>query len=871
MKWTNCMLLLLGLSLFACKSTKDVVSSQAPDPVVAEADEPRAIVEMQLTPDWAPKYKGENPSHTRTFDLIHTALDLRFDWGKQHVLGKARLLLKPYFYPAASLSLDAKGFDIHQLALVNGSNQKELKYTYDGEQLHIELDQPYTRQDTLQLYIAYTAKPAERATSGSEAITSDQGLYFINPDGSEPDKPTQIWTQGEPQSNSCWFPTIDWPNERCSQETRLTVEEKYVTVSNGRLVSSTSNGDGTRTDYWKQELPHAPYLFAVVVGEFVVTPDKWRDKEVNYYMEAKYAPYARLIFGHTPEMMEYFSNALGVDYPWDKYAQVVVRDFVSGAMENTSCAIFYDALNHDARQHLDETNEDIIVHELFHHWFGDLVTMESFANLPLNESFATYSEALWFRHKYGEEEADYHLEQDLQNYLSEAETKREPLIRFHHGGPDDMFDAHSYQKGGRVLHMLLHEVGEEAFWASLNLYLTRNAYTDVEIDELRLAFEDVTGRDLRWFFDQWFLEPGHPELEVNYRITRDENGQQLVQVGVEQVQDLRYMPVYRLPLSVQITDTEGNTARFPVEMTNRDTTFVIEYAGNVGNVIYDADQILLGVKEESKPYSYWLNQLTYGQNYKQKQQAIEQLTAHIKKDEVVNALLLALKDDFWATRLEALQALSQYGEGARRKKIVRETLRMAREDEKSEVRKTAIQVFADDDAIKFAQEKELGSELDNMLIAGLKDSSYNVNAAALQALTFRSPREAIAIAKEFAHAPSPSLMGICTLILMQVDDPADFETVLNNLRRIPASLEQAQIVQGFGPYLQNKSEAQQKAAVEVLKKIAADGQVWWIRYSALQILSDYTSQPEIQEFFRQRLQADSDENIKEYCQEVVGG
>ena len=825
---------------------------------------------MQLTPDWVPKYHGYKASHTRKNDLLHTKLELSFDWEKRHVLGKAELKLKPYFYPTQTLTLDARGFDIHQIALMDGEQMKKLEYSYADELLTIQLDRAYTRDEDYQVFIDYTAKPEERKPSLGGAISSDQGLYFIDPDGTDPKKPTQIWTQGEPQSSSCWFPTIDWPNERGTQEIFLTVEDKYTTVSNGQLANSTKNDDGTRTDHWKQDLPHAPYLAAIAVSEFAVTKDTWRDKEVNYYTDPEYAQYAQLIFGNTPEMMEYFSNALGVDYPWDKYAQIVVHDFVSGAMENTGCVIFYDALHHDARQHLDETNEDIIAHELFHHWFGDLVTLESFANLPLNESFATYGEVIWFRHKYGKDQADYHLDQDLDNYLGESETKREPLIRFEHKKPKDMFDAHSYQKGGRVLHMLYNLVGEEAFFASLNLYLTRNAYTDVEMHELRLAFEDITGEDLNWFFNQWFFEPGHPELEISHTITNND-GKQMVNVYVDQVQDLRYMPIYRLPLNIQITDPNGKVSLFPIDMVTRDSTFSLPYEGEVANVIFDADQILLGVIDHVKPKAFWQNQLKYGQNYKQKQEAIANIGEDIKNDVVIDLLLATLKDEFWATRLEAVEVLSTYDEGARKKRILREMLALAQNDPKADVRKTAMQNFSSEENMRYAGEREMLEQVDNMLRSGLADSSYNVQAATLQALTYRSPREAIQLAKEFAKAPSPALMGISTLILMQINDPADVQTVIDNLDRIPTSLEQAQIVQGFGMYLQDKSEEYQKKGLKVLKKIAANGQVGWIRLFALQNMADYSNQPDVQTFFKERLEADDDDDVKEYCKEVVGG
>ena len=335
-----------------------------------------------------PEYREYKAAETRTYDLLHTKLKVKFDWEQQYLNGYAWLRLKPYFYPTDSLVLDAKGFDIHNVSLHTADTLSPLEFSYNNRKIHIQLDKQYTRHDTFGVFVDYTAKPNELKTTAGNAITSDKGLYFINPLGEDKDKPKQIWTQGEPEASSCWFPTIDAPNERTTQEIYITVDDKYKTLSNGVLAESTMNDNGTRTDYWKMDLPHAPYLFMMAVGDFAVVKDKWRDMEVSYYVEPKYEKYADDIFGNTPEMIDFFSDKLGVDYPWDKYSQIVVRDFVSGAMENTTATVHMENLQQTKREMLDGDYEDYISHELFHQWFGDLVTCESWSNLPLNESFA---------------------------------------------------------------------------------------------------------------------------------------------------------------------------------------------------------------------------------------------------------------------------------------------------------------------------------------------------------------------------------------------------------------------------------------------------------------------------------------------------
>jgi aminopeptidase N len=394
-----------------------------------------APVSSSITvPSWLPPETPAHPAATLLHDVVNTKLDVRFDWAKQYLLGTAVLTLRPHFYPQSALVLDAKGFDVKTVQLVGEKGDKTLTYKYDRAQLVIALDKAYTRDQTYQVRVAYVAKPNELPQGGSAAITSDKGLYFINPLGKEPNKPRQIWTQGETQSSSCWFPTIDHPNQRMTQEIALTVDNQYKTLSNGLLVASRKNADGTRTDTWRQTLPAAPYLTMLAVGDFAVVSDTWRGKAVDYYVEPQYKNTAKAVFGHTPEMLEFFSKRLGLDFPWEKYAQIAVRDYVSGAMENTTATVHGSTIQATSRELLDaqyEGAESTIAHELFHHWFGDLVTCESWSNLPLNESFANYSQYLWAEQKYGPDQAALVQQHDLAAYLEEANDKREPLIRYH--------------------------------------------------------------------------------------------------------------------------------------------------------------------------------------------------------------------------------------------------------------------------------------------------------------------------------------------------------------------------------------------------------------------------------------------------------
>ena len=636
-------------------------------------------------------YDRYKESYTRLTDLVHTNLELSFNPDSSFVYGKAVLQLKPYFYPSDSLFLDAKGFRIHEVSLLNSQRQKSpLEYTYDGLKIRIGLDRQYTREEEYKIAISYTAMPDRLEAGGSEAITQDKGLYFIDPLDKDPDKPFQIWTQGETEANSCWFPTINGPQENHTQRIALTVNDQYVTLSNGLQISSESNGDGTRTDVWEQKLPHATYLTMVAVGDFSIVKDKLGDLEVNYYVEPEFEQYAPLVFGNTPEMIGFYADLLGVEYPWAKYSQIVVRDFVSGAMENTTATVFFDRMNMTDREYLDENHEDIIAHELIHHWFGDLVTCESWSNLPLNEAFATYGEYLWLEHKYGRAEADVHGFNDMAYYLFDKDSHDKDLIRYQVPHREDMFDVVTYQKGGRVLHMLRKYVGDDAFFAALKLYLERHRFQTVEVHDLRLAFEDVTGEDLNWFFNQWLLDEGHPEL--NFKISYSEEAKQLT-IRAEQTQDLAERPLYKLPLAVDIY-SGGAVERKQLVIDEKVQSFIIDMAQQPDLVNMDAEKMLLARVREDKPLEQWLFQYHNAPLYLDKYQALQYLIGTPADSRVQEAMLDALSNETsWAIRLGAIHLVNRLSQENKEKAydLLKE---LALSDEKSLVRAQAVEAIA---------------------------------------------------------------------------------------------------------------------------------------------------------------------------------
>src|SRR6201985_584899 len=552
-------------------------------------------------------------------DLIHTKLDVHFDYKKCYMYGKEWVTLKPHIYPTDTLRLDAKGMDIKNISLVKAGKNIPLKYKYDDSlSLAIQLDKVYHNNENYTVYIDYTSKPNELHVKGSAAINDAKGLYFINPDGKEKDKPTQILTQGETESSSAWFPTIDKSEQKTTDEISMTVPAKYVTLSNGRLASQKVNGDGTRTDTWKQELQHSPYLFMMAVGDFKIYKDKWRDKEVNYYLEPKYAPYAKQIFGMTPELIEFYSKTLGVDFPWVKYSQIVVRDYVSGAMENTSATLHGEYVQETHRELIDayyDQGRSTIAHELFHQWFGDYVTCESWSNLTVNESFADFSEMLWAEHKYGKDKADAHSYTAMLNYLANPENKTKDLVRFHYNDKEDVFDAVTYQKGGRILNMLRNYLGYDAFYKGLGIYLKTNACKAGEAQQLRLALEEASGRDLNWFFNQWYYGHGNPNLNISYKW---DEGAKTETVYLDQTQEGK---PFILPFAVDVY-ADGKKTRYKEWMRDKADTLTFTSNTKPDLVNVDGDKVLLTQKNDGKSLDEYVFQYFHAPLFLDRYEAI---------------------------------------------------------------------------------------------------------------------------------------------------------------------------------------------------------------------------------------------------------
>ncbi len=462
-------------------------------------------------------------SATKRWEMLHTQLDLYPDLQKQEMEASAWLWLKPYYYPQKTLQLDAKYIDVQEVWLCEfpikeryvQPRRKRQILDFDKTPLRLNLKFPDSvREDRiLCLEIKYTVRPKTVPGGGSDAIRNRIGLYFLKPDNYHPSRPTQLWTQGEPESASFWFPCLDAPNQKSTQVLRMHFPDSMVGLSNGRMIHSES-AHQVKTQIWSTNRPQSPYLFMMAIGDWYQEHEKVYGLDYYYLVDRPYLPVAKSNFRQTPQMVSYFSQYFGYSFPWQKYAQVVVHDFVSGAMENTSAVTFSSLFQKNERELVDGNNDNVVAHELSHHWFGDLATMESWRDITLSESFATLGSILWQEEAHGAMAGQQNRYSTFENYVSRSYPEEPPLIRDEYDTPGEVFDHISYQKGASILYYLRDLIGEDAFQRALEDYLRRHAFQSAEVADWRQSLERVTGEDFQPFFADWYRSSGVPSLRV---------------------------------------------------------------------------------------------------------------------------------------------------------------------------------------------------------------------------------------------------------------------------------------------------------------------------------------------------------------------
>jgi aminopeptidase N len=539
----------LATSLCVALCTASGMAQQAP---------PGAAASPGRRP-FAPPDTPRQTGRIRQADIKHIKAELFLDAKKKELHGTVTHTLTPLHPYLSTLDLDM-GQKLKVSKITAGPHSAPCKFTVKGEKLSITLDKPYGPGDTIDLAITYSGNP-------------ESGLHFVEADPAYPERPLSIWTQGEAEDNHHWLPCYDYPNDRVTTEMIITVARPLSVVSNGALVSTKENADGTRTFHWKMDQPHSTYLITVAVAEFAKFQDHVGGLPVEYYVAKNVdEATARRFMGKTPEMIRFFGEKTGQTYPYPKYAQVCLPEF-GGGMENTSATSMTDAALLDEIEALERDEDGLVAHELAHQWFGDQMTCKDWSHIWLNEGFASYFDPLFTEHDRGVDEFRQRMDGELKGYLSNDQMYRRPIVETRYKNPMQMFDGMTYSKGGCVLHMLRGVLGEENWWKGIKLYAAKNKYQVVETDDFRKAMEEASGKDLKWFFDQWLYKAGHPELKVRWHY---EDADKTVRVKVEQTQKVDDLtPLFRLPTTLEITEAVGKSRAVPIVIDGARQEFVI--------------------------------------------------------------------------------------------------------------------------------------------------------------------------------------------------------------------------------------------------------------------------------------------------------
>jgi aminopeptidase N len=667
--------------------------------------------------------RGEGEARNRSYHVVHYRIEVSLDDQHRSVAGKVMTTLVPFLPNLDSIEFDAEEMQINRVSMGN----KDLRFDLSPEKLVVHLDKSYSFTDTLAITTEYTCTPR-------------RGLYFVQPDAGYPNKPRQIWTQGEDMDNHFWFPCYDFPNDKATSEVIATLPDRYVLVSNGKLMSVKENKKSkTKTFHWAESKPQSSYLIMFAAGKYAILKDHAGKLPVEYYVYPQDTTDARICFQETPRMIEFFNEKIGFVYPWEKYAQVIISDFMYGGMENTSATTLLDyTAVYGARERIDHPTTSLIAHELAHQWWGDVVTCKDWRHLWLNEGFADYFDLLYEEYSLGRDEFSYMVSHSQQAGIhADTTLGRKPIVSV------GSYIANVYARGASVLHMLRFVLGEQLFWRALNHYITKYQFQPVETNDLKTAIEEATGQNLYWFFDEWVSKAGHPIFDVSYRWI---DSTKTISLAVKQTQEIDSLTgVFRTPIDIEVTTPDG-VSTHRVEVLSKDTTFTIPVLSKPELVLFDKGNWLLKELRFEKSPEEWRFQAEDASDPVDRIRAIQALRKLPDVEDAVPLLVkLSLHDNFWAVREEAISALGEIkttNDSLRHE--IKSTLIAGYRDEKSSVRSAAVEALKD----------YRGDDVMATLHSALEDSSYVVVSSALRSFTTVDSANALATLIAYLYVPS---------------------------------------------------------------------------------------------------------------------
>ena len=578
---------------------------------------------------------------SRPMDIRHTRLDLRIDVEGERLEGSATHTLVPVGTPLSTATFDSVGLDISKVS--SGGTVFDFEVT--TEKLNVFFPTPIPVGEELALRIEYSvARPAK-------------GMHFRTPRLGYSGTEVQCWSQGESEDSRYWFPCYDSPNERSTTEIVATVPAMYRATANGELVDVQDNAaDGTRTFHYRLGKEHAVYLVSLAVGQFVEIRDDSGPVPLFYYVRPGQEENARLSFGKTADMMRFFEDALGVPYPWGRYSQVAVVDFIAGGMENTSITTLTERSVQDAAARLTNLSEHLVSHELAHQWFGDYLTTRDWTNIWLNEGWATYLETCYTGHNEGQDAYLHRMWENAQDvFETDKVENRLATVRKAWGDPEALFDARVYEKGAWILHMLRQRLGDEVFWRGVHLYLERYANQSVETNDFLRTMEEVSGDGLEAFFDQWVFHAGWPEFKIGYEWDNERNVAKVTVEQTQRIDDKTLLFTGKTAIRFGLADGMKDEA---VELTEKSHTFFVALPSRPQFVRFDPNENFLKSVQFERSKEMLIAQLTRDDSVLARYEACDAL-GKLHAEGSVEALQKALESDaFWGVRARAALALA---------------------------------------------------------------------------------------------------------------------------------------------------------------------------------------------------------------------
>ena len=602
----------------------------------------------------------------RTFNLLNLKLKLHFNMAKKAVYGEATETLMPLRMHMDSLSMNAVGMKINSIML----NNKKLGYSYDDTTLTIGLGQPYNLDDTLTLAINYYTQPVK-------------GLTFIEPDSAYPDRHPEVWSQSEAEDARYWYPCHDYPDDFATSEMIVTVPKAWTVVSNGALKNvSVDKTSGEKTFDWVEAHPHVIYLNSVIAGIFNRYEDHYGNIPIYYYSDPRYGDLIKKNFSREPDVLKFYSKVTGQPYVWEKLALTTTTDFIWGGEENVSAITLTDNTIHDQYAEPQVSSTSLIAHESAHQWFGDLLTCRSWGDAWLNEGFATYFEAMYQEHAFGENEFSYEMYLNHRRTIAADNRERIPTVRDWYNDPIDMFGTYIYPRGASVLHMLRGILGDSLFFKAIRHYVARNKFQNVDTHDFANAIREATGYNLYWFFNEWLYKAGHPKFEIHHHYDAKKH---LLTMRVRQFQKVDSLtPVYRMPVDIYI-QTDHDTLWKKVWVDSLENTFTFSVPEMPKMVNFDENHWLLAEVYSHKSIDELEWQLKHDPNVTGRIHAINALIFH--GDSATDALIHALTNDtYWAVRSHAASALGNF-QNEKVKKALEKTVR---DDKDARVQQAAV-------------------------------------------------------------------------------------------------------------------------------------------------------------------------------------